>query len=314
MRSVQALLFAFLCLALSSYKAAADVPETGFKSLFIGHSFFRPFADAMPDYVGAAGIPGHTQTVVFNGGANGAPQALWLNATKSAEIKAVLDGGDVELFGMTYHPTYPGIDGYVNWINYALARNPNTRFALALPWSPYPSNTDAASYASTWLDAQATGWHGLIDTLRGLYPGVDIFSIPYGQSAVELRLLFADGNLPDVQNLQGSASTSIYTDNLGHAGDILKDLGRLVWLNALYDVDLSSYSYGPGYTTDLHAIAKAIMDGHNPNYDAAYHIDADGDKVGDALDKCPLVANPDQTASTIDPARGVACEGLPPGC
>ncbi|MGB1142010.1 MAG: hypothetical protein ACPG1A_13995, partial [Halioglobus sp.] len=253
MKAIRFLVPAIFSLVLTSFPASADVPETGFKSLFIGHSFFRPFAEAMPDYVGAAGITGHTQTVVFAGGANGAPEALWNNASKRNEIQAVLDGGDIELFGMTYHPTYPTTTGYVNWINYALSKNPTTRIALALPWSPYPSSTDAATYASTWLSSQATSWHGLVDTLRALYPGVDIFSIPYGQSAVELRLLFADNNLPDVDNLQGSAATSIYTDNLGHAGDILKDLGRLVWLNALYDVDLTTYSYGPSYTTDLHA-------------------------------------------------------------
>ena len=30
--------------------------------------------------------------------------ALWNNPTKSAEIKAYLDSGDVELFGMVYDP------------------------------------------------------------------------------------------------------------------------------------------------------------------------------------------------------------------
>lgn len=304
----------FFCMVLATQNAAAEVPETGFNSLFIGHSFFRPFAEAMSDYAAAAGIPGHTQTVVFSGGATGAPEALWNNASKKAEIQAVLDSGDVELFGMTYHPTYPTTTGYINWIDYALSKNPTTRIALALPWSPYPSSTDAATYASTWLSAQASDWHGLIDTLRALYPGVDIFSIPYGQSAVELRLLFAADNLPDVENLQGDAATSIYTDNLGHAGDILKDLGRLVWLNALYDVNLTTYSYGPAYTTDLHAIAHAIMEGHDTNYDAAYHTDSDGDRIGDAVDNCPGIPNEDQAPSLLEPGRGVACEGLPPGC
>ena len=107
MKSIQTLFVAFLCVALSSYKVAADVPNPGFNSLFIGHSFFRPFADGMPNYVAAAGIAGHTQSVVFNGGANGAPQALWEHATKGPEIRAILDGGDVELFGMTYHGDYP---------------------------------------------------------------------------------------------------------------------------------------------------------------------------------------------------------------
>ena len=314
MKRIQIMLSVLLCLTLLGHKAAAEVPGTGFKSLFIGHSFFWPFVHGMPDYVSAAGITGHTQNVITQGGAGGAPEALWNNATKRAAIQQVLDQGDVELFVMTYYPTYPSTTGYVNWINYALSKNPTTRFALALPWSPYPSSIDADTYASTWLQFQATEWHGLIDTLRGLYPTVDIFSIPYGQSAAELRLLFAANNLPDVTNLQGNAGNSIYTDNLGHPGDILVDLGRLVWLNALYDVDLTAYSYGPAYNTDLHLIAQTIMDGHNPSYDAAYHVDADGDRVGDAIDNCPATANPDQAPSTLEPGRGLACEGLPPGC
>jgi hypothetical protein len=247
-------------LATASSEAFA---QTGLNSLFIGHSFFRPFANGMPFHTSEAGIVGHTQSVVFSGGATGSPQALWENAAKRAEIQAILDGGDVELFGMTYHPNYPTSEGYENWISYALAQNPNTRIALALPWSTNPASTTAAAYASTWLAGHATDWHDLIGYLRGLYPGVEIYCIPYGQSAVELRLLFEAGNLPDVNFLIGSSGDAIYTDTLGHAGDILVELGRLVWLNAIYGVDLTTYAYDPEYVTDLKAIAQSIMDAHD---------------------------------------------------
>ena len=294
MRSIQALFITVLCVAMSSYKAAADSPNPGFKSLFIGHSFFKPFAEGMPDYVAAAGIAGHSQTIVFGGSENGAPEALWNNASKRAEIQAVLDTGDIELFGMTYHPTYPSTQGYEHWINYALAQNPTTRILIALPWLQLPANYTAVDYANAWMAFNTTFWHPFIDSIRALYPGVDIFSIPYGQSAGELRLLQGANNLPDAPNLVGSASNSIYTDSAGHAGDILVDLGRLVWLNALYDVDLTTYTYGPSYATDLNALAKAIMDAHNPAYNAAYHDDADGDRIGDSIDNCPITPNPDQ--------------------
>ncbi len=240
--------------------------STGFNSLFMGHSFFRPFADGMPFHAAQAGIVGHTQSTVTAGGSNGAPQALWENASKRAEIQAILDGGDIELFGMTYHGDYPTSEGYENWIEYALAQNPNTRFALALPWGPNPESTSAAAYASNWHLGHSTGWHDLIDTLRALYPGVDIFCIPYGQSALELRLLFAAGNLDDVDFLVSATGDAIYADTFGHADDILKDLGRLVWLNAIYDVDLTTYAYDPGYIADLKGIAQSIMDGHNAAY------------------------------------------------
>jgi hypothetical protein len=311
MKSVRILFATFLCVALWAFPVAADVPNPGFKSLFIGHSFFKPFADGMPNYSAAAGIAGHTQTVVFSGGSTGTPQALWENASKRAEIQAVLNGGDVELFGMTYHPDYPSTEGYENWIDYALAQNPRTRIFVALPWINYPSDYTTAAYDSLWHSVQPF-WQDFIDSLRALYPGVDIYSIPYGQSAVELRNLFSAGNLPDVQQMTGASATSIYTDYLGHPGLILRDLGRLVWLNAIYDVDLSTYSYGPQYATDLNAIAEAIMEGHDPEYDAAYHVDADGDRVGDSLDNCPATANEDQLDTDGD-GIGDACE-LPPGC
>lgn len=244
--------------------------NTGFTSLFIGHSFFRPFADGMPFHAAQAGFVDHTQSKIIAGGANGAPQALWENASKRAEIQAILDDGDVALFVMTYHGAYPTMEGYERWIDYALAKNPDTRFALALPWEPNPGNTDATTYASGWQTVHSTTWHEFIDTLRALYPGVDIYCIPYGQSAGELRLLFADGNLDDVDSLVSASGDAIYSDSFGHADDILIDLGRLVWLNAIYGVELSTYAHNPGYNADLKAIAQAIMDGHDPAYNAPY--------------------------------------------
>ena len=247
-----------------------DFRSTGFDSLFIGHSFFRPFAEGMPSHAATAGLVNHTQSGVFAGGGNGAPQALWENATKRNQIQAVLDTGNVELFGMTYHTDYPTTEGYENWIDYALAQNPDTRFFVGLPWLPQPASMDAATYASTWHAAHEGGWHAFIDQLRALYPGVDIFCIPYGQSAVELRNLFAAGNLSDVSVLTGAANDAIFTDALGHPGHILRDTGRLVWLNAIYSVDLNTYAHDPGYNADLKAIAQAVMDAHDPAYDAAY--------------------------------------------
>ncbi len=241
---------------------------TGFDSVFIGHSFFNPFAQGMNFHATNAGFTDHTQGTVFSGGATGAPEALWNNANKRAQIQALLDTGDVDLFAMTYHPTYPTLTGYRLWIDYALAQNPDTRIALALPWLPNPGSFTAANYAASWNAAHETLWHDLVDDLRDEYPGTDIYGIPYGQAAGELYELYAAGQLPDVDTLVSGNGDAIFRDAFGHADDILVDLGRLVWLRAIYGVDLETYAWDPGYQVDLAAIATAIMDEHDPAYNA----------------------------------------------
>ena len=298
-------------LSLTVYASKAKAAD-GMQIVFMGHSFFVPYARLMPEYAANAGIAGHSQTVVFSGGSSGAPEALWNNASKKLAITNALDTGDVEQLCMTYHPDYPGTTGYVHWINYALGKNPSTRFCIALPWIPQPSAFTDEVYAAIW-EAYQPSWSTFIEELRSLFPNTDIYSIPYGQSAVELRGHYTAGDLPEITAMQGAKATSIFKDNLGHPGAILIDQGILVWLRAIYGVDLTNYSYGPTYSIDLKTIARSIMDGHDPDYNAAYLTDSDGDGVGDAIDNCLLVANPDQSDGDGD-GRGDACQALPPGC
>lgn len=243
---------------------------TGFNALLIGHSFFHPFSVTLSAHADQAGFDDHQQSAFFSGGASGAPQALWEDAGKRGQIQSVLDGGDIELFGMTYHPDFPSMEGYRNWVNYALARNPDTRFFIGLPWLPFPAQISAAEYEATWHGFHPAIAHGIVDTLRSEYPGVDFYCIPYGQSAVELRNLFAADDLPEVETLVGAGVDAIYLDSLGHADNILLDLGALVWLRAIYGVDLDTYPDNPAYQTNLRAIGQAIIDGHDQDYNAPW--------------------------------------------
>jgi len=255
----------------------------GDKMMLMGHSFFRPLADQIPYHTVRAGVDGHSQNVEMSGGASGAPLALWNDAGHRANIQAVLDSGGVDVFGMTccdFELTSEGapalnpegepiliLEGYELWFDYALAQNPDTEFFIGIPWVDYPTDyADAASYANTWNLFYNTIILPTVDTLRAQYPGVTIYSIPYGAAALKLRTLFEAGNLPDVTNLQGPSESSLFTDYKGHGGQILKDLGELIWMDAIYGVDLDKYAYDPGYETDLKAIAKSIMDAHDPNY------------------------------------------------
>jgi len=247
----------------------------GDKMMLMGHSFFRPFADQMPYHTVRAGVDGHSQNVEFSGGSSGAPLALWNDAGHRANIQAVLDGGDVDVFGMTccdleFTPEGDPVlitEGYELWFDYALAQNPDTEFFIGMPWIDYPTDyADAASYAELWNLFYETIVLPAVDELRAQYPGVTIYSIPYGQAVTELRAMFEAGNLPDVSSLQGASENALFTDYKGHGGQLLKDLVEYVWLDAIYGVDLDNYAYDDGYQTDLKAIAKSIMDTHNPAY------------------------------------------------
>ncbi len=254
----------------SSPACGGPSPGGGFDSLFIGHSFFRPMAEEMAVLAPLAGFDAHTQEVVFSGGATGSPEGLWLQDTKRANIQAELDEGDIDLFGMTYHPDYPSLTGYVNWIEYALAANPDTIVFVAIPWITNPVNYTAASYAAALDVGYPAVAYPLIDSLRDAYPDTTIFAIPYGLSAGELYTRYADGELDDVTELVGSNGSGVFRDGFGHADHILEDLASLIWLQAIYGVDLAAFDAGYDWTVDLNTIASSILAEHDSAYDAPW--------------------------------------------
>jgi hypothetical protein len=260
----------------SSDSSAPDTPiepvddpvRDGYNALFAGHSFFRPVAEGMPEHVGRVGIEGHTQQVVMSGGATGSPQGLWENPSKRGEIQDILDAGDIELFGMTYHPDYPTLEGYRNWVDYALEQNPDTKFFVALPWPTNPASMSFEDYETAMVNGHPLFHSVIIDALRSEYPDNEFFCIPYGEGAVELYRLYDSGNLHDVDTLQTSGSDlGIFRDNLGHPEQLLIDLGQLVWLEAIYKVDMAGYDYDAGYIADIKTIASDIMARHDSSYD-----------------------------------------------
>jgi len=242
--------------------------STGFKTLVTGNSFVNSIGWGIPDHAATAGIANHDHNQVTAGGANGAPEALWNNATKGPQIRGILDDGDVDLFIMTSLPAT--MEGYRLWIDYLLAQNPDTRVGIVVPWIPYPQTQTSVEYEANF-NSYLAGVHEDIDTLRSEYPGLEIFSVPYGAAAVELRALLDANNLPDVTGMRSGNGTGIFVnDNLGHADPILRDLCRLVLARGLYGIDLNNFAHSTGYITDLKAIAQSIADAHDPAYDAPY--------------------------------------------
>ncbi|MEC8767696.1 MAG: hypothetical protein VXX23_03805 [Actinomycetota bacterium] len=250
---------------------SVDIVE-GKKVLYIGHSFGRPFARELPSFVEMAGIDNHVQEIVFRGGPNGSPQSLWEDPEVRVEIQDILAEGDTDLLIMiccseNFLESRQSDWAVENWINYALSVNPDTDFALALPWPDYPEdyeNNDA--YSERIIEAHASVWHPFIDDLRELYPQSEIQSIFHGRAAIELRGLLESGSLPEISEMTSKRPPGIFTDRKGHAGQILLDLGTMIWLGTIYDINMNDFPVselkinGESYETDLVAIAKEILD------------------------------------------------------
>ena len=250
---------------------SVDIVE-GKKVLYIGHSFGRPFARELPSFVEMAGIDNHVQEIVFRGGPNGSPQSLWEDPKVRVEIQDILAEGDTDLLIMiccseNFLESRKSDWAVENWIDYALSVNPDTDFALALPWPDYPEDYENnEAYSERILEAHASAWHPFIDDLRDLYPQSEIQSIFHGRAAIELRGLFESGFLPEISTMTSKRPPGLFTDRKGHAGQILLDLGTLIWLGTIYDIDMNDFPVselkinGESYETDLLGMAQEILD------------------------------------------------------
>jgi arylsulfatase A-like enzyme len=262
--------------------------NAGFTTLVTGQDFLTPVAAGLQAHAANIGFDQHSTVTITGAGAQGAPQALWADTSQRAAIQAVLDSGDIELFGMSYDPAFPTVDGYKQWVNYALGKNPDTRFFIAVPWGLDPENSSTAAYEADYQNTQQQV-HALVDSLRAKFPGVDFYAVPSGRAAVALYALYNAGNLPDISAVTGASGEALFQDQLGNPGDMLVALSQLVWLGAMYATDLADYEFDPGYSTDLKAIAQTILGGQDVQYRAPPEVDTDtdGDGIVDRLDPNP---------------------------
>ena len=263
------------------------IQTQGYNMLLIGNSFFKPYADNLNTLATQANLNEHSSTVVKRGGENGRPINLWNDSTTEEHqlIKSTLDQGNIEVFGMTSgydigsdNPT----EGHSAWINYALQKNPNIIVFIAIgsfdfpngdsngtrpDWDTFASDNDFNSiqefydfYINEMIHKE------IVDELRLEFPSTKIFTIPTGWATKNLAQMKLDNELLDDISIVGPKSSSIFTDEKGHQGQIVIETGTMVWLNIIYNVDLSSFNYDTGFTTDLNAIAQDIIDSHDSNY------------------------------------------------
>jgi hypothetical protein len=237
--------------------AARDV--AGKKCLFIGHSFFIPVAKVFKNHAAKAGVDDHSQQAVFAGGQGGSPGRLWQNQKKRKEIQKILDGGDVELLGMTYFNSSLG--DYRKWIDYALEKNPKTEFFIGMPWGKDGPSRSVESFASVSSRAQSEFYPEVVKKLRELYPKNRFYWINYGRVAVELKRAYEDGALPLVkQPVSRNGSDSIFRDQMGHAAPLTLEMASLVWLSVLYDVEPADCQWRHQGAAKLEAILKKIVE------------------------------------------------------
>ena len=241
-----------------SGKPEAASAKAGQHCLFIGHSFFVPVAKRFETLPGKFGVVNHRQQTVFSGGASGSPGSLW-DGGKRVQIERILATGEIELLGMTYFdPSNSSFEDYQRWIDYALKHNAETTFFIGQPWGKHGASRALKEYT----EANSRTSKSLLKTVAALrkhYPENRILYLNYGRASVELKRRFETGTLPGVKNIVGKSDNTIYSDRLGHATNILKDLSALLWLRALYEIDLAASDLKLDYSADLKAIAGEIV-------------------------------------------------------
>ena len=274
-------------LLTSCTKDENSAPETslGYNMLLIGNSFFRPYAEKLDEMAIDAGFEDHNSTIVIRGGENGRAINFWNDSTSEEHhlIKSSLKQGNVDYFGMTSgHDAINRIEGFKAWIAYALQHNPNVTIFISLAPFDFP-NGDPNSNRPDWDTFAAENdfstiqemfnaytndivHNEIVDQLRIEFPSTKICTIPTGWATFNLYQMHIDDLLLDQINMFGSRKNSIFIDQKGHQGDIVRETGGLVWLNSLYNVDLNANTYETGFNTDLHEIAKQITDNHDSNY------------------------------------------------
>ena len=287
MKFISNICILILILSCTKDEIPQQIQPQGYKMLLMGHSFFRPYAENLNDLATEANLYEHSSTVVFRGGENGRPINLWNDSTNEEHqlIKSTLDQGNIEVFGMTSgydidsdNPT----EGHSAWIRYALQKNPNVIIFIGIPPFDFP-NGDSNGTRPDWdTFALDNGFNSIqefydyyvneivhkeiVDELRAEFTSTKFYTIPYGWATKSLAQMNLDNELLDDISMVGPKSSSIFTDEKGHQGQIVVETGTMIWLNSIYNVDLSSFNYDTGFSTDLHAVAQDIIDTHDSNY------------------------------------------------
>lgn len=260
--------------ASTTTTSLAEVPVQssveGLTVLYAGHSFGRPFAQKMDEATRLAEIEGHEQRVVFRGGEWGVPQAMWENPEVQSLIRKQLDDGAVDVViliccSSEFRETAWQSDQEVSdqaileIVAYALAQNSETRFGLAMPWADFPGEYATGDEHREVVDAAYPRYQQLADNISEASNGAEVFTFYHGAAVYELRSRFEQGLIPELTNLIGPKQSSVFTDTKGHAANMAKDAGTLIWLNAIYGIKPLDLPPIEGYAVDVREIAASAL-------------------------------------------------------
>jgi len=243
------LTIALLCVCPLVAKESENIK--GYTGLYMGHSFFRPCVQQLEKIVPGTSIMRHKQYAVFGGGRNGSPKELWTNPERSRKAKQYLDTGKVDLLVMTYFsPGDSAIEHYSKWLDYAISKNPNVTFMLTIPWGKSLHKASKNQLNQKKRNSSQGAHDSLVAPLRKKYPNNKVLFCPYSLGTYELIDRFNDGKLPGVKYLLDpdkktrkktkQKKEQLLNDELGHPGELVAKLGALLWLQTLYDYDLSA--------------------------------------------------------------------------
>lgn len=221
----------------------------GSNGLYMGHSFFRPAAFDLLNVIPDTSVINHTEFIVMQGGRGGSPAFLWNHPENRKKGKDYLDSGKADLLVMTYYsPEDSAVEHYAQWFDYALSRNPDMTFMVTVPWGRAPHRAAEAVRAGA-EKRMSVLFESLIRPLRKKYPDNKVLFCPYGLGMDELIERFHDGKLPGVKHVLNPDPKSreqskmrkeqLVNDETGHAGELVARLSALLWLQTIYEYDLS---------------------------------------------------------------------------
>jgi hypothetical protein len=287
----------------------------GYNGLYMGHSFFRPAAEHLLEVIPDTRVVNHAELIVMAGGAGGSPKKLWEQESKRAAGQKSLDTRKVELMVMTYHPENNSlVEHYARWFDYAVAKNPNITFMVTIAWERYLYRADTK--VLNGADAKVQNhFDEIVVPLRRKYPKNKILYCPYGLTVYELINRLNAGNLPGVKHVldpdketraaSRQKKEQLLNDELGHGGDLVSRLNALIWLQTIYDYELSAtekeFRVEGLPDIDLNEIAATVYKRVAP-YNAVYREKSTTELADDrATEGSPLGEEPVEKEDSVEP-------------